>query len=621
MDSTKKQDLVSKIQSQFDDYLDALNTWRERAQKEYRYVAGDQYSDEDLAVLQEEGRPDVTFNRLGVYVQMVCGLEIANRQQVTYLARKPGPAPQGNADILNAAADYFSDECAAGVHHGAAFRDLVICGIGCSDTEMDYERNPDGMVTVSRRDPLNVWWDFRASQPNLQDRRFCGFIFRADRDWVFERWPEVRDSLTYTRAFDEAFLHENRRQFAPGGRGDDYGSALGDRRTAVEPPDEVIVCKYQYYVTKTKIKTVTEKGEVYLDPAEWRKLNTQYPELSNLPIVRIPMREYRQAYVCGDTLLEDEKLPVQGDFTIQFLTGLYDEADNSWYGLVKSLLSPQEWVNKLYNQMLHIINSNSKGGLYAERDAFENPIQAELDFARPDRILWTRPGAIIQGKIKERAQIPYPAASDKLLQVAMEMFPQVTGINLELLGLADRVQAGVLEAQRKQSGVTILGWAFDALRAYRRSQGKLFASFIRDFIADGRLIRLLTEGQQQYVPLVRDQMASEYDVVVAESPTSVSEKDRVLMLMTQVVPVMAQYGMPPPPLDILDYLPLPADLIEKWKAGGQNEQANQAQMMAMQEQVVKLQKESSTARLNEAKRVNTEVKTQGEMLKIASGNV
>lgn len=616
-----KDELVEKIQGHYADFLDAKSNWRDRAEKEYRYVAGDQYTEEELLQLEDEARPDVVFNRLGVYVQMVCGLEISNRQQVTYLARKPGSDPQQEVDILNPVADYFADECNAGSHHGAAFRDLVICGIGCSDTEMDYERNADGMITVTRRDPMSVWWDYRATLPNLQDRRFCGWIFRADMEYVKDRWPEAKETLNYSPAFDEAFLHENNYQLSVASSKDDYGSLSGAGSKTVREPEEVIICKYQYYVTKTKIKTAGEKGEMFFDTSEWNKLKKQYPELEALPSVRIPMREYRQAYVCGDTLLEDEKLPIQGDFTLQFMTGIYDEADNSWYGLVRSLLSPQEWVNKLYNQMLFIINSNSKGGLFAERDAFENPMQAEADFARPDRIVWTRPGAIIQGKLKERTQIPYPAASDKLLQVAMEMFPQVTGINLELLGLADRNQPGVLEAQRRQSGITILGWAFDALRTYRRSAGKLFAQFIRDFVADGRLVRLLQDGQQQYIPLMRDKLAAEYDVVVAESPSAVSEKDRVMMMMTQLVPVMAQMGMPPPPIDILDYMPLPASLVEKWKAGGQQQGPDPMQQMAMQKEMIAMQKDATAAKLNEAKSINTDMKTQETMLKIASGNV
>ncbi|NIV38716.1 MAG: hypothetical protein GWN58_57650, partial [Anaerolineae bacterium] len=51
----------------------------------------------------------------------------------------------------------------------------------------------------------------------------------------------------------------------------------------------------------------------------------------------------------------------------------------------------------------------------------------------------------------------------------------VSGANLELLGMADKVQAGVLEAQRKQAGMTILSWAFDSLRAYRRAHGRVLA--------------------------------------------------------------------------------------------------------------------------------------------------
>ena len=72
------------------------------------------------------------------------------------------------------------------------------------------------------------------------------------------------------------------------------------------------------------------------------------------------------------------------------------------------------------------------------------------------------------------------------------VFPQVNGINLELLGQSttQQPQAAVLEAGRKQQGMNVLAGLFNSKRRYAKQQGRLQLWLLRTFIADGRLIRV-----------------------------------------------------------------------------------------------------------------------------------
>src|SRR6185312_14295444 len=101
-----------------------------------------------------------------------------------------------------------------------------------------------------------------------------------------------------------------------------------------------------------------------------------------------------------------------------------------------------------------------------------------------------------------------------------------TGINLELLGLVEKEQPGILEHQRKQAGMTVLAGLFDALRRYRKDQGRLLLWYIQSFLSDGRLVRIGGQEQARYVPLVRQPGLVEYDVIVDDTPNSPNLKER-----------------------------------------------------------------------------------------------
>ncbi len=219
----------------------------------------------------------------------------------------------------------------------------------------------------------------------------------------------------------------------------------------------------------------------------------------------------------------------------------------------------------MLSQILHTLDTNAKGGLMAEQGAFVNILQAERDWSSPDKIIEMEPGALQNGKVQERPQTAYPQGSDRLLQIAMEAFSGVTGIPVELLGMTDRNQPGIIEQQRKQAGMAMVAWAFDAMTRYLKDAGQIHLEYIRKYVPEGRIIRITdAEGKKQFVPLMKDKLAHQYDIIADESPSSTNVKERTFVTLLQLMPHLAKLGVPPPP-DFLDYTPLPADFVAKWK--------------------------------------------------------
>jgi hypothetical protein len=130
-----------------------------------------------------------------------------------------------------------------------------------------------------------------------------------------------------------------------------------------------------------------------------------------------------------------------------------------------------------------------------------------------------------------------------------------------------------------------LAGIFNALRRYRKEQGRLMVWYIVSFLSDGRLVKIVGQEGAQYVPLIRQPDFLEYDVVVDDTPTSPNMKERVWATLVQMMPLLR--GMPIPPqmyLELLKYSPLPETVVTKLEQISQQSSQQQPDPRAQAEQ-------------------------------------
>lgn len=586
-------ELVSVVKKKVKEFESFIGDWHKSAKEEFDMVAGDQWSDEDKAALEAQDRVPVVFNRIAAFIRGVCGMEVSNRQAVKYLPREMGDV-QPN-EIMNAAATWCRDYCNAEDEESDAFRDMVICGIGCTETRLDYEEDQEGMIFVERRDPLRVGWDTTAVKRNLTDANWV-YSFADYSKAAFEtKWPGVdleQSSGMWPNDSGKGIDNADNEEF--------YKENDG---ASTKPQNSIRVVQFQYFKTIKMFKVQDLNGQIQEIPADKFNKMKKFVEERGMQYVKYDKREYRQCFVAGDVLLDDIKLPAN-EFTLKFLTGIRDRNKGHFYGMVRDAIDPQKWSNKFFSLAIEILATNSKGGLLAETDAFEDRDKAEEDWANPRAIVWARPGTIRDGKITQRQSAAPPPALDAMMGFAVSSMPQIMGINMEFLGLADRAQAGVLESQRKQAAISTLAEFFAALSLYRRVQGKCLMTMILQYLADGRLIRIVGQEKAQYIPLLRQPGFEKFDVIVDEAPNSPDVKARTWDALGQILPQMMKMGAPIPP-EVLDYSPIPASLAAKWKeelAKAKQQKLPpqvQQQMQKMQEQLQKLTQENQSLKSNQ----------------------
>ena len=548
-------DLLTRIKSDFKDARKHTVTWRAQTHASYRFIAGGrgQWDEADVYTLEENGRPVISFNRIGPYIDAISGNEINARHTIKYLPRTLGDSKVN--EVYTAAIKWVRDNCNAEDEESDAFVDVLSCGMGWVETAMEYDQDPDGKIVMNRVDPSQMFWDPSAKKRNLEDRRWQSRSEWMEKDEVLAKWPEADLSPGTSPWLDdpeESGREPHNATFAFLYKRDQSGY---DEKTG-----KYRVIHYQWWEHETVYRAMDpQTGKLTSFTEErWKKVKKLLPDLQS---VKQKKRVYYQSFVSADSVLEKSVLKCKG-FTFKPITGKRNKVENTWYGLVENMKDPQRWANKFFSQILHIINSNSKGGLMAETGAFTDPKKAEEAWADPNAVILLKNGGL--AKVKERTAAGYPQGLDRLMQFAVGSIPAVSGINLETMGLVDRDQAGILEQERKKSTFTILAPFFDSLRRYRKEQGRLLFHYVNEYISDGRLIRIENDQGQQWIPLNRQDETLEYDIIVEESPTSPNQKQEVWQTMSALIPPLLKAGMPLPP-DFFDYSPLPTELAQKMK--------------------------------------------------------
>lgn len=562
-DAQRETDVVAECNKRFKQAKRHSEDWRQEAKDLYDLKAGHQWTTDDKNLLRDRyggAYPTLTFNVAGKYLDAVEGLQINNRQEIRYYPRKPGGS--GVDEYANGVAKWTRDQCDAEDEESDAFGDMILTGMGWIEHSFEDGVDPEGYIAQERRDVLEMYWDPAARKKNLVDRRW--------QVRVKPMSPEEYKSLTG----EDTNTQESLDSVNPGD-GDTpkiitLPSDYSQTTAGAQQPTMVYMLDYQWFEDETTVAVTADLGDGAatrnFTTTEWKALKK---ELESGQIQheakQSTNRCFYRAWICANIIKGGIKKLEGKSFTFEAITGKRDRNTNTWFGLGRALVDPSKWGNKLFSSILYAVATNAKGGIMAEAGAFEDWRKAEEQWADPSKITKLADGALTNNKLQPKPQAEYPQGLDKLMTFSLDALPLTSGLNPEMLGMAGQNQPGVLEAQRKQAALAIIAWAFDSMRRYYKRSGKLLLTMVRLYVPEGRLVRILGPQGAQYVPLIKDKLSMTYDIVVDEAPTSVNMQERTWAIMQSIIPLCLESGIKIPP-EVMDYLPLPPDLIQKWKA-------------------------------------------------------
>lgn len=567
--------------------------WRKDAERNYNFVAGDQWEEATKQQMIDEKRPPITFNLSLTVIKAVAGLEINGRMETVFYPRGTEEGDVVANEALNGCSKWMGQNCDAEDEQSNAFEDVLICGMGWTESRMDYLDEPDGKYIEEKCDPLEMYWDRNARAQNLADSR--------------RRWRVKRMALDEARAFAERLgcdmsqIEDEDLNAAwalgldvSGGR---IRSTREDNPTknarldgSRDENDDVHIVQAQWWELETYYRVANPiTGEIEeMEEKALTDLNAKVAETNSriqimaqqgamvegiateplsVESVKLQRKVFKQAFL-GGKVLSSGPCPRKDGFTLNCITGQIHKMKGTWFGLITLIRDPQMMSNKWLSTTTSILNSTAKGGIIAEKGAFGTDIRnAQKTYANPAAITFVEDKAISGGKIMAKPGVGIAAPYVQLIQYAVDSIWRASGMNQEILGLRDVNQPGVLEQQRKQASMTILSTLFNSLRRYRKVIGRTRLFFIQNYLSDGRIIRILGDNGMKAVRILKDQTLGEYDVIVNDSPTSPNTKEQTFAMLMQLMPYMQEQLSQDPEaaMIFLEYSPLPREAVEKFK--------------------------------------------------------
>jgi hypothetical protein len=475
-----------------------------------------------------------------------------------------------------------------------------------------------------------MYWDPAARKKNLVDRRF-NFRVREmklgeARDFAKESgWGNISDSdLNASWAAPELDDRAPPKSYEQKMIRDGENSELDqfDPKSMVHLVHAQWIEREPYFkVVHPQTGQLVDLGQVQHQAAQEMAKSQGLPPLKSVQLMR---RVYKQCYIGSRILGQVTPSLSRAGFTYQCVTGRRNRNKGTWFGLITAMRDPQMWANKWLSQSLHILNTTAKGGVLAESSAFKDIREAQETYAQPDAITEVEDGTISGNKIMAKPGQGFAQGHMQLMEFAISSIRDVTGINIDILGMSEQDQAAQLDRQRKQAAMTILAPMFDSLRRFRKEVGRNRLCFIQDYFSDGRLVRVADVDPRgskimKTVQLLRDKTAGEYEVVVDDAPTSPNQKEQTWSILQQMMQYLAPFMTNPQViLTILEYSPLPSEVVSAFRqiaSQGPTPEQQVKDSLQAQQAVANIEKTKAQAAKDEALAATHHTQTTLEILR------
>jgi hypothetical protein len=577
------EDIISRMEARLNESLTISQDWRQfEVRENFALFEGNQWTKEAVDRQTKNSLPIININRTAPVIESICGYEQQNRLDIQYLPRLLNKEQEGYSDIMNNSVRYIEENAKADSQYSLSFRDMLICGIGATSTDFDYDNNPDGDTVVERIFPAFLFWDNAARAKNLIDSDYVVRLKVMNQEAIQEEYGITFFDDVYSASLDARILEFFNAVLAVKTLGVVYEYQWRQKEpfyrvenpfmklNPMTLPPEVAMIMEALKKEYAETYSFNPDMDALFSVGSGKKLSEikQIFGALGIPVKSTKQHQFKyyRAIITGSKVVEKSENYSQTGFSIKFMTGQFSELTQSYYGLVRSCKDPQRMLNQAVSDYVSFLQTIPKGGVEIEADAVDD-IAAFVDtYTKARHVTIYEPG----GLMKSRPKItpPIPSGILEMIQYSDQQIMQVCGVTPELMGMMQtkETNSSFLRQQIKQ-GLTTLSTYFDAKYYYLQRQAELYTDCVRIMVdnCEGRLIRnVIGEKDEPYIQLTKSRLAAQYDIVVDEMPSSPDENNDLAMKLLEL---QGQLINMPTPVNIMplviEHLDLKPDVKEQ----------------------------------------------------------
>jgi len=530
----KEQEIAS---NQWDRYVRARDNghldYIDMAKKCDAFYRGDQWDEYDVDALEAEGRPALTINTVLPTINTVLGEQSTRRADVQFKPRRGGEAEVANT--LTKLYMQIADNNKLDWVEQQVFSDgLILDGRGYFDVRMDFTDHVEGEVRISSKDPLDILIDPDAKE---YDPKSWNEVFET-------RWmtlDEIEELYGKKKAEDLRFIAENGNSF---GRDsieyeeqrygdlspeDDYfGSGVPGDEEYRNVKSLRVVERQSKKMARVDCFVDPDTGDQREAPDAWKDSKIKkFAKQYGLSVISKVKRKVRWTVTCDNVVLHDDWSPYN-DFTIVPYFAYFRRGKP--FGMVRNLLSPQEQLNKIASQELHIVNTTANSGWMVESGSLTGMSADDLEEhgAETGLVLEYNRGSSPPAKIQPN-QIP--TGLDRIAQKAAANIQTISGVNDSMLGTDSAEVSGIAIQAKQNRGAVMIQVPLDNLAKARHYLAEKVLNLVQTFYTEQRIIQVTNENDpmkprepmivNEMTPegrIVNDLTLGEYDVVISSAP-------------------------------------------------------------------------------------------------------